>query len=89
MASPLKISAEDRRLMALNGSGKWDYSPDVLLGAAYPEMGASVAKFRRLAASAGSCGRDRDRNRPETALRERPPERPLAPGADQDFHQGD
>lgn len=49
----LNLSREDTRLFELNGK-KYGTDPDTVIGPAYPEMGAGVAKFRRLAEKAGS-----------------------------------
>jgi hypothetical protein len=55
MASPLKMTAGERA--DILAAGKDPAKVECLnscLGPAYPEMGATVAKFRRLAAKAGS-----------------------------------
>lgn len=48
------LTAEERRLVALNQKPGSYASPESILGPSYPDLGATVAKFRRKAAAAGS-----------------------------------
>jgi hypothetical protein len=51
----LVVSAEERRLLELNRRPEGDWrGPDELLGPIYPDLGATVAKFRRRAEYHGS-----------------------------------
>lgn len=51
----LALSPEAKRLFELNGGKAWQSSQaEAVIGPAYPEMGGTVAKFRRVAAAAGS-----------------------------------
>lgn len=50
-----KVTGESLRLFELNGGQAWRQNEaEAVIGPAYPEMGGSVAKFRRVAAKAGS-----------------------------------
>lgn len=50
------LTAEERRLVELNRKTGIYASSKSILGPAYPNLGATVAKFRRKAAQAGSIG---------------------------------